>query len=201
MSFVGNGGPVRAPFDDLLVAPADPGSLTVQVGQVVPGGHQSATNAALGLIEGAARRVDIVNPYLTDGAAIEHLVDAAQRGVVVRVIVSERSNNALASAALRHHYAGLIGAGVEIWEYPRAVVHAGVIVADDAVQLGTLNLDAWAMYRNFELALVAEDADVTDRFERALVRPAVDRSTPGRPTRSPLQRSVNRAANVLSPLL
>ena len=43
-----------------------------------------------------------------------------------------------------------------MWEYPSAVVHAKIVVADDTVQFGTLNLDAWALYRDFELGMVVD---------------------------------------------
>jgi len=54
----------------------------------------------------------------------------------------------IAAAALRHRYADPAAAGVELWELPGAVVYAKVVVADDVVSFGTVNLDAWALYRN-----------------------------------------------------
>lgn len=175
MAFIGNGGSAES-VEDWFVQPQDPGSIPTTIGQVIPGGCVTATHAARSLIERADQRLDIVNPYLTDDAIIDDLIDAALRDVRVRVVVSERSNNALASAALRHHYERMLNAGIEIWHYPDAVVHAKVIVADDSVQFGTLNLDAWALYRNFELAVVAHDAVTAQRFVEALIGPAVARS-------------------------
>jgi phosphatidylserine/phosphatidylglycerophosphate/cardiolipin synthase-like enzyme len=64
--------------------------------------------------------------------------------VDVRIVVSERANNAQATAALKHRYGDLIAAGVEIREVPGTVVHAKVVVADDVVSFGTVDLDAWA---------------------------------------------------------
>ena len=45
-----------------------------------------------------------MNPYLTDRDMLERILAAARRGVDVRLVVSETSNNAQASAALRHRY-------------------------------------------------------------------------------------------------
>jgi len=176
MAFVGNGGSAES-VDDWFVTPDDGGSIPTAIGQVVPGGCVTATHAARNLIDTATRRLDIVNPYLTDAGMINRLIEAARRDVRVRVVVSARSNNALASAALRHHYAAMLDAGIEIWLYPDAVVHAKVIAADDAVQFGTLNLDAWALYRNYELAVVADDSATTEHLIEALVDPAIARST------------------------
>ena len=94
---------------------------------------------------------------------LERILVAARRGVRVRIVTSGRSNNWLAAASLRHHYGDLIAAGVEIWEYPDAVAHGKIVIADDWVQFGTVNLDAWALYRNFEIAILARSAQAVAR--------------------------------------
>lgn len=161
--------------------PVEGGDLPTVVLQVVPGGLASATQATRQMIDTAEQRLDIMNPYLTDRDIIERIINAAERGVDVRLVVSERSNNEYAEAIARHHYGALLDAGVEIWEYPGAVVHAKVIVADDSVQFGTLNLDAWALYRDFELALWVRDTATADVFEERLFEPDIARSQPGTP--------------------
>jgi cardiolipin synthase len=80
----------------------EPGTTPAVITQVVQGGHVSATQAARELIDGATRRLDIMNPYLTDDDMIGRIVAAARRGAAVRVVVSQKSNNALATHALRH---------------------------------------------------------------------------------------------------
>lgn len=67
-----------------------------------------------------------------------------------------------ADAALKHEYGRLLGAGVEIWECP-VTVHAKVAIADDEMIVGTIDYDAWTLYRNPEIALLSEDAGVADR--------------------------------------
>ena len=130
-----------------------------------------------------------MNPYLTDRDMLERILAAARRGVRVRLVVSETSNNAQATAALRHRYDDLIGAGVEIWELPGTVVHAKVVVADDVVSFGTVNLDSWALYRNSEIMMIARSADTAALFEERLFEPDIARSHPrraavGRPRRA-----------------
>ena len=112
---------------------------------------------------------------------IERIVVAAQRGVRVRVVVSKTSNNAQATAALKHHYADMLGAGIEVWELPETVVHAKVIVADDIVSFGTVNLDAWALYRNSEIMMIARSAEAAALFEERLFEPDIASSHPGEP--------------------
>jgi cardiolipin synthase len=92
--------------------------------------------------------------------------------------VSEKSNNPPADAALRHEYGRLLDAGVEIWEYP-AVMHAKVTIADDVLVVGTVNYDAWALYRNLEIALIFEDADLAEEARETFVEPDIANSRPG----------------------
>jgi len=122
-----------------------------------------------------------MNPYLTDRDVIERILAAARRGVDVRVVVSEESNNAQATAALKHRYSDLIDAGVEVWELPGTVVHAKVVVADDVVSFGTVNLDAWALYRNSEIMMLAQSPEAAALFEERLFGPDIARSHPGEP--------------------
>ena len=111
------------------------------------------------------------------------------RGVRVRVVISQKSNNAQATAALRHRYSDLIAAGVEIWELPGTVVHAKVVVADDIVSFGTVNLDAWALYRNSEIMLMAESPEAAALVEERLFEPDIARSTRGEPPRELRERA------------
>jgi cardiolipin synthase len=165
----------------LFPEPADRGDIPVALAQVIPGGFVAASQAIREQIDGARRRLDVMNPYLTDRDMLERIIAAARRGVRVRLVVSETSNNAQASAALRHRYDDLLAAGVEIWELLGTVVHAKVVVADDVVSFGTVNLDSWALYRNSEIGMIARSADVAAAFEERLFEADIARSQPGKP--------------------
>ncbi len=180
-SFRGHGGPLPDDLDPYFPEPADQGSIPVALAQVVPGGFVAASQAIREQIDGARRRLDVMNPYVTDRDMVERILAAARRGVSVRLVVSETSNNAQASAALRHRYRDLLAAGVEIWELPGTVVHAKVVVADDTVSFGTVNLDSWALYRNSEIAIIARSAETAELFEERLFEPDIARSRPGTP--------------------
>ena len=122
-----------------------------------------------------------MNPYFTDADMIQRLTAAAKRGVKVRIVVSQTSNNSQATAALKHHYNDLINAGARIYEYPDAVVHAKLVVADDTVVFGTVNLDAWALYRNYEIAMMARSATTASLMEQRVFEPDIAKSRSGTP--------------------
>jgi cardiolipin synthase len=180
-SFSGHGGPLPADLARHFPEPADRGETPVALAQVIPGGFVAASEAISEQIGNARERLDVMNPYLTDRGMIEGILAAARRGVKVRVVVSEVSNNAQATAALKHHYPDLREAGVEVWELPGTVVHAKVVVADDVVSFGTVNLDAWALYRNSEIMMIAESPEAAALLEGRLFEPDIARSQRGEP--------------------
>jgi cardiolipin synthase len=187
-SFRGHGGPLPADLSAYFPAPEDPGTTPVALAQVIPGGFVAASQAVREQIDGARERLDIMNPYFTDGDIVERTLAAAQRGAKVRVVVSHTSNNGMATAALRHRYSELAAAGVELWEVPGTVVHAKVIVADDTVSFGTVNLDAWALYRNSEIMILARSAELAELIEERLFEPDIARAWAGEPPSSSRER-------------
>jgi cardiolipin synthase A/B len=180
-SFHGHDGPLPEDLSRYFPDPAEAGATPIALVQVIPGGFVAATQAVREQIDGAEERLDLMNPYLTDRDMVDRIVAAARRGVKVRVVVSETGNNPPATAALEHHYGELIDAGAELWEVPGTVVHAKVVVADDVVSFGTLNLDGWALYRDAEIAMVARSAEAATLFEERLFEPDIARSKPGEP--------------------
>jgi cardiolipin synthase len=197
-SFVAHGGPLPTGLGRLFPEPADPGSTPVALAQVIPGGFVAASQAIGEQIDSARDRLDVMNPYLTDRDMVGRIVAAARRGVNVRIVVSEKSNNRQATAALRHRYAELAAAGAEVWELPATVVHAKVVVADEVVSFGTVNLDAWALYRNSEIMMIAHSAAVAALFEERLFEPDIARSKRGEPPSGPLARLESRVCDKLT---
>ena len=171
------------PISAYFPAPDDEGSTPIALAQVILGGHVAASQAIREQIDGARRRLDVMNLYVTDADMIGRILAAAERGVAVRLVVSQTSNNAQATAALKHYYGELAEAGVELWELPGTVVHAKVVVADDVVSFGTVNLDAWALYRNNEIMMLAQSAE-TELIEERLFEPDIARSQRGVPPES-----------------
>ena len=197
-AFHGHGGTVPADLTRYFPEPDAPGSTPVALAQCLPGGFVAATQAIREQIAGARERLDVMNPYVTDRQMLGLIVAAARRGVAVRLVVSERSNNGAATAALRRHYPDLSAAGVEVWELPGTVVHAKVVVADDLVSFGTVNLDAWALYRNSELMLLARSAELAWRFEERLFGPDIARCRRGEPATGAVGRLAGRFWNGLA---
>jgi cardiolipin synthase len=180
-SFRAYGGPLPSGNGALATyfpEPAGTGTTPTTVLQNIPGGFVAGTQAIEAAIESSKTRLDIMNPYICDDGMIDRIVAAARRGVAVRLLVSQESNNKPAEYTLEHNYGRLLRAGVQIWEYP-AVQHAKVVVADDITIIGTINLDAWALYRNLEIALRFEGKEIADRAQTQFIDDGIAHSIPG----------------------
>ena len=130
-------------------------------------------------IAGARRRLYVINPYLADHAIIRGIIAAAQRGVEVRVIVPAKPSPLPAVGAIRHWFAAFKEAGVDIREHPQ-FAHAKVVLSDDTVLIGTANLDALSLRRNWEVQLRCRDAGFADYVARELFDRDVALSSPAR---------------------
>jgi cardiolipin synthase len=200
-SFAELGAHVPDDLGEFFPAPEDPGSIDTTFLMNWPPGWLPVTDAAERLIERARERLEIMNPYVGDRGMVDRIAAAAERGVTVRMVVPDAAHgNAVAYAAFQHHYDRLLAAGVAIWEYP-ALVHAKALVADDEVLVGTLNLDAWALYRNPEIALHIRDAGVAETFRRDLFEVDIGASQAGAAAIGRRARLRNAAFERMAPLL
>lgn len=157
--------------------PIDAGTIPATLLHNVPGGFVPGTQAIREVIDRTDERLEILNPYLIDGGMIDRIVDAGERGVDVTLVGPGASNVPQAQAALHHNYPRLFDVGVEGYEY-ETIIHAKVIVADDTVVIGTINLDAWALYRNHEIAVMIEDPALADEASAVMVEDVLSRSEP-----------------------
>lgn len=76
-----------------------------------------------------------------------------RRGGKVQFVLAGKSDVALSQLAARSLYQRLLKAGVEIFEYAPQVLHAKLIIVDDAVYVGSANLDPRSLAINYELML------------------------------------------------
>ncbi len=173
------GPPPASGLDRYFPAPDVPGTIPATLLQNVPGGFQPGTQAISEVIEQSQNRLDILNPYLTDPDMIDRIIAAGERGVDVTVDVPGGSNVTQARDAAEHNYGDLFDAGVKVYEH-ETIIHAKVFVGDNRVIIGTINLDAWALYRNNEIAILFDDAGVADDARQILVDDALSRSEPAK---------------------
>jgi cardiolipin synthase len=114
-------------------------------------------------ISGAKHRLYITNSYFVpDHDIVEMLVNAAQRGVDVRVLTAgEKTDVKITRWAGRGRYKELLEGGVRIYEYLPTMMHAKTLVADGQwSSVGTMNFDNRSMVFNDESNLLVLDRTI-----------------------------------------
>jgi cardiolipin synthase len=118
-------------------------------------------------IDRAEHRIYITQGYfIPDRDILRALVQAARRGVDVKVLIPEVSNHVLADWAARFYYTSLLESGVQLWLFQDAMVHAKTMTVDGRwTTVGTTNIDRMSMTGNFEVNLEIYDDDLAAHME------------------------------------
>ena len=122
---------------------------------------------ALHAISCARRSIRVATPYfLPPDVLTTALSLAAMRGVVVDLVVPERSNHIVLDWARRVPLRALVEAGCRVWLRPPPFDHSKLMTIDDSWSLiGSINWDTRSFRLNFELNVEIQDHD----FARQLV--------------------------------
>ena len=143
-----------------LYPDCDAGPIAAQVIASGPDSDSEAIHRAfLQAMADARERVWVATPYFAPGdAALYTLTNAAMRGVDVRVLLPQRSDSRVVSAAARSFYDELLARGIKVFEYTAGMLHSKLMVVDqDCTILGTANFDLRSFRLNFEVALAVYD--------------------------------------------
>lgn len=124
-------------------------------------------NVYLDAVDRAVSHVYITQAYfIPDREILRGLLDAAARGVDVRVLVPERSNHVVADWLARGHYSALLRGGVRIFLYTGAMIHAKTATVDGRWStIGTANIDRLSLTGNYEINMEIVDEQVATTLE------------------------------------
>ena len=137
---------------------ADRGSCMLQV---VPSGPDVSSDALLeAMIYGmhkASKRIWIVTPYFVpDEFILEALQIAYHRGVDIKLITPKESDHLMVNLVRSSYIRELQEWGVDVAFYEGAILHAkAILFDDDAVMLGSVNLDNRSLLLNYEVMSIA----------------------------------------------
>jgi cardiolipin synthase len=113
-------------------------------------------------------RLDMIMAYFSPPPKLIRRIGAiAERGRT-RLVMAAKSDNGATIGASRALYAHLLKHQAGIYEFGPSKLHTKLIVLDDAVYLGSANLDMRSLYINLEIVLRIEDAAFAERM-RAFV--------------------------------
>jgi cardiolipin synthase len=119
-------------------------------------------------INRSSRNIYLTQAYfIPDNDFADALMDAARRGVDVRLLVPATSNHVVADWLSRGFYGELLAAGVRIFRYQDAMVHAKTATIDGRWStVGTANIDRLSMTGNYEINVEIIDSDMAAEMER-----------------------------------
>jgi len=141
----------------------------VQVVRSSTGGATTAMYTSLLLAMASARKsVHVTNPYFVlDAKMTEALLDTVSRGVKIVVLVPGAIDHNIVRRASRAQFGRLLRAGVEIYEYAPALLHAKTMVIDGVwATIGSTNLDNRSLALDEELNVIVYDRGVAGQMER-----------------------------------
>jgi cardiolipin synthase len=124
------------------------------------------------IVARASRRLWVTQAYFApNGELRKSLIDAAKRGVDVRIIVPGFTDSAFIFYASRRSYEELLAGGLRIYEQRDALLHAKTLVADTALStVGSANFDMRSFLHNNEVNAVVVGSDFARRMESLFER-------------------------------
>jgi cardiolipin synthase A/B len=148
--------------------PAPRGEAVVQAIRSSPeGGSLAMYNTFLIALNSARHSIRITNPYfLLDRAMTHAVLKRLRHGVRVEVLVPGTIDHKFVRQASRATWGPLLRAGVNIYEYRPALLHAKTMVIDGRwATIGSANLDPRSFALCDELNVVVYDGSVARQME------------------------------------
>lgn len=145
------------------------GSALVRIVGSTPGTDNRITFIMyVAAITFAQKSIHLTNAYfIPDSQILDAFKDAARRGVDVKILLPSTSDSSLVLHAARYNYSALLKAGVKIYEYQNALLHAKTAVIDDIWStVGSTNLDYWSLLSNDEVNAVVLSREFAVEMER-----------------------------------
>jgi cardiolipin synthase A/B len=128
-------------------------------------------DAYLKAMAGAQREIIIANAYFLPRRAFRQaLIQAAQRGVRVMLLLQGRVEYRVQYYATHALYDQLLAGGVEIYEYQPSYLHAKVAVVDGRwATVGSSNIDPFSLLLAHEANLAVQDAGFAGELRASLL--------------------------------
>lgn len=134
--------------------------------------YETASLMMQHVIHSAVDRFWISSPYFVpDEGVLSALKLAVLRGVDVRILIPERTDNYLVYLAAYAFVSPLIELGIEIHRYQEGVLHSKSFLVDNQLSsVGTVNLDNRSFRLNFEITALIGGEEPNQQLEQIFLR-------------------------------
>lgn len=145
------------------------GDKVLRVLRSEPGSNHEVYKAYALAFQGATKSIHITAAYFVpDRQIIRALLDAARRGVDVKIILPKVTDSGLVSRASHSFYTRMLKAGIKVYELKTNVLHAKTAVIDGSWStVGSTNMDTRSFLHNKEVNVVVMGDDFGREMESA----------------------------------
>ena len=184
-----------------------PGDKIIQIASSGPDSvNPTILYSLLYAVYQAQAEILITTPYfIPDQSIMDALMVAALGGVLVQLLVPEKSDSRLIELAACSYYDDLLSAGVKLFFYKKGFIHAKTLVVDRKLAvIGTANMDFRSFDLNFEVNAIVYDVELATSLANVFVEDIKDAIVMERSAWSnrPVSRKfLEKTARLVSPLL
>jgi cardiolipin synthase A/B len=105
--------------------------------------------------------------FVPDEETVKALIDAAGRGVDVKIVLPGTTDSSLTMNAGRYYYSELLKSGVKLYERRDVLLHAKTAVIDNVWStVGSTNMDFWSFSSNDEVNAVILNKEFAAEMEK-----------------------------------
>lgn len=160
-------GPELAKKDYFPVLKAQGKDLVRAIGSTPDDPYSLIYLTLVSAIGNAEKNIYLTTAYFVpDPQLLKSLVDAATRGVDVKLILPSHSDSAVVFHAGRAHYTELLQGGVKLYEHAGALLHAKTAVIDGVWStVGSTNLDWRSFLDNDEINAVVLGREFAQKMQ------------------------------------
>ena len=110
------------------------------------------------MIAAAKDKIYIMTPYfIVDDAITNLLINKALSGVDVRIILPEIPDKSFVYGVTRNNAEKLMDYGVKAYLMKNSFVHSKLLLTENSVVVGSINMDLRSFYQQFECAVYTDD--------------------------------------------
>ena len=118
------------------------------------------------MIASAQEKIYIMTPYfIVDDAMTGLLINKAMSGVDVRIILPDVPDKAFVYGVTRNNAEKLTDYGVKVYLMKNAFVHSKLLLTENSVVVGSINMDLRSFYQQFECAVYTDDKGVMEQVD------------------------------------
>ncbi len=141
--------------------------------------RRSIEHSYLQAINAANHEILIANAYFLPGINFRRaLIDAAQRGVRIVLLLQGKTEHLVQQLATRALYENLLAAGIHIYEYRHGFLHAKVAVIDQQwATVGSSNIDPFSLLLAREANVIIDEREFALQLRDSLLR-GIKQSSP-----------------------